>query len=233
MPGQPSLATADEEEIGAALAKWCLQPDYPCVGARSVFRRHSAEICVVNELAGEASSRVLHDRLVGFADGAEDLTRDGTLASFIAAFRRPEVGGEKEFEELLWRQLSMLHELDHHRWDPAVSSDPASPHFAFSVAGTAFFVIGMHPHASRIARRTPLPVMVFNLHHQFEQLRASGQYDRMRDVIRRRDERLQGSVNPMVADHGLISEARQYSGRAVPNTWQAPGSFVPVPYREE
>ena len=26
----------------------------------------------------------------------------------------------------------------------------------------------------------------------------------------------------MVADHGTISEARQYSGRAVPDSWHAP-----------
>ena len=42
-------------------------------------------------------------------------------------------------------------------WDPRVSDDPANPHFAFSVGGTAFFVVGLHPQASRIARRTPCP----------------------------------------------------------------------------
>ena len=58
-------------------------------------------------------------------------------------------------------------------------------------------------------------MLVFNLHSQFEELKASGRYDHMRDLIRGRDVELQGSVNPMVADHGEQSEARQYSGRAV------------------
>src|SRR6476620_7390004 len=75
------------------------------------------------------------------------------------------------------------------------------PHFAFSLAGTAYFVVGLHPAASRIARRTPLPTLVFNLHEQFEELRQSERFERMRDTIRRRDQALQGSVNPMVADH--------------------------------
>ena len=44
----------------------------------------------------------------------------------------------------------------------------------------------------------------------------------MRDKIRERDERLQGSTNPMVADYGASSEARQYSGRRVGPGWEAP-----------
>jgi FPC/CPF motif-containing protein YcgG len=66
------------------------------------------------------------------------------------------------------------------------------------------------------------PTLVFNLHEQFEALRASGRFTRMRDVIRTRDEQLQGSVNPMVSDHGYGSEARQYAGRAVDEDWRAP-----------
>jgi len=72
-----------------------------------------------------------------------------------------------------------------------------------------------------------VPTLVFNLHAQFEQLRASGMFPRMRDRIRARDEALQGQVNPMVSDHGTSSEARQYSGREVSPDWQAP--FEPNP----
>lgn len=63
---------------------------------------------------------------------------------------------------------------------------------------------------------------MFNLHAQFEVLRTSGRFERMRDLIRQRDEQLQGSVNTMVADHGQHSEARQYSGRVVTDDWVAP-----------
>lgn len=50
----------------------------------------------------------------------------------------------------------------------------------------------------------------------------------MRDTIRRRDVRLQGSVNPMVADHGEISEARQYPGRKVPASWSPPVDIADI-----
>ena len=58
-------------------------------------------------------------------------------------------------------------------------------------------------------------------------MRADGRYQRMRDTIRRRDAELQGSLNPMVSDHGASSEARQYAGRAVPPDWTPP--FEPDP----
>jgi FPC/CPF motif-containing protein YcgG len=38
-------------------------------------------------------------------------------------------------------------------------------------------------------------------------------------TIRARDVALQGSMNPMLSDFGEQSEARPYSGRAVPQDW--------------
>ena len=107
-------------------------------------------------------------------------------------------------------------------YDPRVSPDPANPHFSLSFGGEAFFVVGLHPNASRPARRFERPTLTFNLHDQFEQLRALGKYETIREKILTRDERLAGSRNPMLARHGEASEARQYSGRAVDDDWRAP-----------
>lgn len=215
-------ASSPVEEIAEGLEAMVLHPDYPCLGARSVFNRDRATVVVLEELGTTASTRRLLSALTSFG---RETDREAGFASLVAVFRATEVAGEADFEELLWRQLELLHEADHQPWDPRVSDDPADPHFAFSVGGTAFFVVGLHPQSSRIARRTPLPTLVFNLHEQFEELRGSDRFDRMRDTIRRRDLELQGTLNPMVADHGRSSEARQYSGRAVPPTWVAPASF--------
>lgn len=64
--------------------------------------------------------------------------------------------------------------------------------------------------------------MVFNLHDQFEQLRSQNRYDKLRDTILGRDMALAGSLNPMLARHGTLSAARQYSGRAVGDDWKCP-----------
>ena len=205
------------------LEEMVLHPDYPCLGARAVFNRERATVVVLDELGSADAARTLQHRLATFA-GETDVAAG--FASLVAVFRSPEVHTEKEFEALLWRQLELLHEADDQPWDPAVSADPDDPHFAFSVAGTAYFVVGMHPQASRIARRTPHPTMVFNLHEQFEELRGSERFARMRDTIRRRDVERQGTVNPMVRDHGASSEARQYSGRAVPEEWEPPAELT-------
>ncbi len=212
------------EDMAESLRAMVLSDDYPCLGGRSVFTRRSAHVEVVDELADPDSTQ-LYEALASYARTTATDAADDSFVSFVAAFRGPLISSEAEFEALLWRQLGLLHALDQgdsQEWDTRVSRDPSNPHFAFSLAGVAFFVIGMHPQASRIARRTPWPVLVFNLHRQFEALRASGRYERMRDTIRRRDIRLQGFVNPMVSDHGSLSEARQYSGRAVPDGWHPP-----------
>ena len=207
------------EEVADALETMVLHPEYPCLGARSVFNRSRATLLVLEELGTVEAATALKEALARFAD---DTDLDEGFASLLAVFRRSEVRDEAHFEQLLWRQLQLLHQVDEQPWDPNVSADPTDPHFAFSVAGTAYFVVGLHPQASRIARRAPHPTLVFNLHEQFEQLRASEKFDRMRDTIRHRDIALQGSLNPMVADHGRGSEAAQYSGRAVPADWAPP-----------
>ena len=71
--------------------------------------------------------------------------------------------------------------------------------------------------------------MVFNLHDQFERLRAAGRYDKLRGAILSRDVALAGSVNPMLASHGTMSAARQYSGRAVEDGWRCPFSGRTAP----
>jgi len=134
---------------------------------------------------------------------------------------------EDGFERGIWERLQSLTDKD--EWlgqvaDPRVAHAPEDPHFAMSFGGEGFFVVGLHPRASRPARRFERPAMVFNLHDQFERLRAAGRYDMLRGAILARDEALAGSVNPMLAQHGSISAARQYSGRAVEAGWQCPFS---------
>ena len=110
---------------------------------------------------------------------------------------------------------------------PAVSDDPSDPAFAFSFAGTAFFIVGLHAASSRAARRFAWPTLVFNPHRQFDRLRESQRFSRFQHVIREAERNLQGSINPMLADFGDRSEASQYSGRRVAPDWKCP--FSPHP----
>lgn len=219
-----SAVVASTDEFGELLSERILGPEYPCLGARSVFKRERATVVLHDDLEAPETARALLEQLREYAATVDP---EEGFVSFVAGFRGPEVRDEKHFEEMLWGLLQRLHDVDEQPWAPEVSADPNDPHFAFSVAGTPFFIVGLHPKASREARRMPLPVLVFNLHEQFESLREEGGFERMRDTIRRRDEELQGSINPMVSDHGETSEARQYSGRKLEKAWEAP--FEPDP----
>ena len=138
-------------------------------------------------------------------------------------------GWTKSSLSAIWAQLQMLHDRDAplHDWDPAVSSNPDDPHFSFSFASHAFFIIGLHPGSARLARQFPWPTLVFNPHAQFERLREEGKFEKMQEVIRQREEQLEGSGNSVLADYGTDTEAKQYAGRVVEPGWHPP--FVPHP----
>lgn len=210
--------TADVDWIGE-LRAMVAEPEYPCLGARSVFRKDNVTSVELGGMNDPASVLELGAALGAYGRDADP---EGPFQSFIAIFDGPDISDEDEFEQLLWRTLQALHDHDESPWADGVDADPNAAHFAFSYAGVAYFVVGLHPKASRVARRAPRPTLVFNLHEQFELLREQGGFERMRDLIRARDRALQGSVNPMAVDHGQLSEARQYSGRAVEPDWRAP-----------
>lgn len=194
--------------------------DHPCLAAHSVVSNNGLRIEQFGLLGSGESASAMAKALQIFAADTE--ATGAGFRSFVAVFREPVYLTELKFEQLLWRQLQLLHEKDDISWDPGVSNDPESPEFSFSFAGKGFFIIGLHPASSRKARRFSKPALVFNLHGQFEQLKQDGKFEKMRDLIRGRDEAFQGSINPMAEDFGLFSEARQYSGRKVDESWKCP-----------
>ncbi|HEY2614215.1 MAG TPA: guanitoxin biosynthesis heme-dependent pre-guanitoxin N-hydroxylase GntA [Chthoniobacterales bacterium] len=224
--GRPERArkssSSIEAEAGEAFRQFILQPEFPCVGAKAAFNSESYALSVYGELGAADSTAELSGALYDFT--RSEIRQASEYATFVAIFAGPPALDEIAFEDLVWRQLNQLHELDapHFGWDPSVRSDPADPHFSFSFAGQALYVIGMHPNSSRAARRFRWPTLVFNPHEQFERLRADGKWKRMQETIRARDLELQGTINPMLSDFGETSEARQYSGRVVDEDWRAP-----------
>ena len=193
------------------------------MGAKSALARGTLKSMICHSLASGWDDIRIHRALMAWAD---DYRADPSgLRSLAVVFSGPADLDEAAFEALMWERIQSFADKDHwlgQRYDHRVSADPADSHFSLSFGGEAFFVVGLHPHASRPARRFPRPTLVFNLHAQFEQLREQGKYEGMRAKILSRDVALAGSLNPMLARHGEISEARQYSGRAVMSDWACP-----------
>ncbi len=183
--------------------------------------RKQIAFCIAGDIRRESNDADITAKLQAFARGC---TPDSLFVSFVVMFQHTPRLSELAFEHYLWERLQSIHNHDalDYDWDSQVSSNPESPHFSMSVGGKGFYVIGLHPNASRPARRFDVPAMVFNLHSQFELLREEGSYARIRDTILQRDEKLSGNLNPMLAQHGQSSEARQYSGRVLENNWKCP-----------
>lgn len=196
-------------------------PGFSCLGAKSVFRQEQYRLGFYGELGAPETTAALERDLNKFVEAG---TPDRGFSSFIATFTGPNPSSETEFETLLWSQLQSLHERDSklHAWDTSVSSNPQDPHFSFSVAGQAFFVVGLHAASSRWARRFAWPTLVFNPHEQFERLREEGSFPGLQSRIREREMALQGSLNANLANYGDYSEARQYSGRPAEAGWRCP-----------
>ena len=212
--------------MGKALVEHIKASEFPCVGSKAAVAQGALRTVECAALGTHGNDAFLLDQLCLFAaELAQADPEASTVHSFAAVFEGPLETDEARFEAMLWSQLQRLHTLDFRRgsrWSKDVSTNPDSPDFSLSLAGHAFFVIGLHPGASRMARRFQHPTLVFNSHQQFERLRADGRYQKMQAATRARDIALQGSINPNLADFGTAAETRQYSGRKVDADWRCP-----------
>jgi FPC/CPF motif-containing protein YcgG len=196
---------------------------FPCLGARAAFHHGTYRFGFYKELGHDGSVLALGYDLRRFANEYRQL---GAYTTFIACFGRPQVMSESKFEQLLWKHLQKLHEHDDTPWDCHYDSDPESAHFAFSFAGEAFFVVGMHPGASRFSRRVAYPMLIFNAESQILRLQAEGQLDHFAERIRERDILFQGTINPSLPESAATTggESRVYAGVAHPagTPWKCP-----------
>lgn len=208
--------------IITALNALVRQPEYPCIAAIRSILTDDYRVGAYGEFASASTTDCLSRDLSYFI--SEQKRSGSVYLSFVAAFQHPESLSEIEFEDLLWQQLGFLHRSSDGRvpWDKRVSSDPRSIDFCFSFQGEGFFVVGLHPAASRKARIFPFPLLIFNLYEQFEELKVRNQYAAMITTNRLRDMKFQGSINPMLTRFGENAEAVQYSGRDVGDRWTCP-----------
>lgn len=183
------------------------------------------QLFVAGHLACPKDDRAILDFIYQFIDQYRKAENHFHTACVIF----PETYGisEEVFDQLLWQRLQALSDLDalEYPYDNRVDSNPSSPNFSFSLKQEAFFIIGLSPVSSRDARRFKYPAIVFNPHAQFEELRSLKRYDKMKNIVRKRDVALSGSINPMLQDFGDDSEVYQYSGMRYNKNWECPYKY--------
>jgi len=218
-----NLLIKDPAALESNLCEMVADATFPCVGAKSAMARGMLKILPAHAITSGWDDLHIHRELL---EWAKQYRADPSgLRSLAVAFEGPLDLNETAFENAMWERIQSLADKDYwlgQRYDCRVSPDPDDAHFSLSFGGEAFFVVGLHPLASRPARRFPNPTIIFNLHDQFARLRNEGRYERIRETVLKRDLKLSGTLNPMLARHGEASEAAQYSGRKVDDDWRCP-----------
>jgi len=221
MKAARNIRLTEEREV-ESLYNMVMDAAYPCLGAKGALANERMHCFVAHDMREPSNDYDIINFLYTFIEGFR--RNHSALSSAVVIFSHSAPFSENDFEECLWERLQALADIDSTScaYDTRVSSDPSSPQFSFSLNEEALYVIGLHPNSSRKARRFLHPALVFNPHQQFDSLRSSGKYDRMKGAIRRRDVDYSGSVNPMLSDFGTRSEAIQYSGKEYGNNWKCP-----------
>lgn len=211
-----------KEDISTAYAHFLQSDNFPCVAAKAALQRNQVSTFIAGHMACPRDDRRILEFLYQFVDDYR--ASEVTFHSAAVIFELPEDISEDCFEELMWQRLQSISDMDasNFPFDERVSLDPNSPDFSFSLKSEAFFIIGLHPASNRPGRRFTYPSLVFNPHAGFEQMRAQNQYEKMKNIVRKKDMALTGSINPMLDDFGNSSEAFQYSGKTYSSSWQCP-----------
>lgn len=216
------IATGESEKVIDEFYRFISDESYPCVAARAALGRNHIPCLVVDHMGCPKDDHSILQFIYGFIDRYR--SSDSDLHSVAVIFRQPESITEESFDSFLWQRLQSLSGMDaqKYRFDQRVSADPMASDFSFSLREEAFFIIGLHPGSVRNARRFKYPAMIFNPHAQFEELRKTNRYEKMKNIVRKRDRIFSGSINPMLSDFGEVSEVFQYSGRQHGQEWTCP-----------
>lgn len=198
------------------------QKSYPCIAAVQAMYRNELIFDTYEGFGTGLHSRRLAENLIQFKK--TQASKQIPYLTYMALFPNDTSKCEQTFEENMWKELSAMwdHPSVAGSWDPNFSESPEDQNFCFSLDGSAFFVVGLHSQSSRLSRRLPFNALIFNLYSQFTALMEKGTYEEMVRINRQRDEKFQGSVNPMAEKYNDIWEAIQFSGKENGPQWRCP-----------
>ncbi|MER7156739.1 guanitoxin biosynthesis heme-dependent pre-guanitoxin N-hydroxylase GntA [Streptomyces lydicus] len=227
------MNTERETTVRAALEDFIQTREFSCLGARAALKRDSITHRHYRRMGEASSAAENHRDLVEYVRTVRPLLSDQSFRTFVATFDEPGTVDELAYEGLIWQHLQLMHDLDSRSFglDKGATSDPALPNFGFHTGGHAFFVVGMHPGASRASRRFSASAIAFNSLAQFVLL--GEKFYSMQGAIRRRESKNNGSVNPSFTVYEYEQPARHFSGRFTEEDWQCPYASRHEPATED
>ncbi len=199
--------------LDSTFKEMIIKNSFPCVAAKDAVNKSNVEFFHGGHIACPQNDSEILNFLYNFIKNFR-ICKNG-FHSAVVLFPLTNSIDENQFEEYIFQRLKALRTLDDQNfgYDKRVSSDPESENFSYSLMEEAFFIIGLHPNSSRPARQFKVPAIVFNPHVQFDDLRSKDRYQKMKNIVRKKDLEFSGSINPMLSDFGRKSEVYQYSGK--------------------
>ena len=107
---EPSLQPHESHSISRDFKNFILEENHPCIMANTVFQMDKYQLNVYEVLGSRKTADALMTDLKNYIAHYDFESKD--FESFIAVFPEAEVVSEIEFENLLWRQLQFLHDMD-------------------------------------------------------------------------------------------------------------------------
>ncbi len=196
--------------------------DFPCVAAKDALAKDNVKIFIAENIACPVDDKNILEFMYAFTDAYRRSQKGFHSAAII--FKDCSLKDQNIFDACLWKRLAALRKMDEQNYhhDPRVDSNPMSAGFSFSIKEEAYFILALHAGSSRPARQFQYPTLIFNPHAQFEEMKTTARYEKLKAVVRKKDIALAGSINPMLADFGEASEVYQYSGRQYDKDWKCP-----------
>ncbi|BDM70334.1 hypothetical protein HEK616_38210 [Streptomyces nigrescens] len=230
---EPDTALHSAAAVRSELDRFIQSREFSCLGARAALKRDTITHRHYQRMGNERSAQENYRDLLEYVAALRPLLSDQSFRTFVATFDEPGNVDELAYEGLIWQHLQLMHDIDSRTFglDDGASSDPRTPNFGFHTGGHAFFVVGMHPGASRASRRFSTSAIAFNSLAQFVLL--GEKFYSMQGAIRRREAKNNGSVNPSFTVYEYEQPARHFSGRFTEEDWTCPYASRHAPATED
>jgi FPC/CPF motif-containing protein YcgG/predicted heme/steroid binding protein len=203
--GRQRPVSDQERQVHEAFRSWIQdRKQFGCAAGRTAISRATYGLGVYDKPLGAPgnAAQLAADLETWIPHQTQEWNRGNNYTTFVAVFPNSNADqGGQAFEDALFAELQALHEHDRQPWPNGYTKDATSMSFQYAFGGRRYFVVGLHPQASRTSRRFEYSALVFNAHEQFGNLKTTGEFAEIKSSTRKNDIRLDGEINPNLLKH--------------------------------
>lgn len=179
---------------------------FPCIPATQGFSLNHLQYGFAGDPREESSSLELAELLSTYTKHSKEI---GKYTSLIVFFETPpdllNTCTVEEFEQLFWKKLNKLAEIDSVEWPSHIPPDPTQPAWQFCFHGEQYFMYCATPaHKSRLSRSFPYFMLAITPRWVLELFNSSPSFsNKIKKNIRKRLSKYDNiSVHPDLNTYG-------------------------------